>query len=285
VDDNAVNRQILDAMLRRWLMQPVLADSGRVGLAAMQESRRAGKPFPLVLLDGQMPDLDGFAVADEIKKDPDLAQATVMMLTSAGRRGDGARCRDMGIAAYLVKPIRGSELLEAIRRALGNPSSGASRSRVITSHALREMPGKLRILLAEDNVINRLVAVRLLEKRGHSITVAVNGREVLAALENPAAGPFDVVLMDVQMPEMDGFEATAAIRHKEKTLGTHLPIVAMTAHAMKGDRERCLAAGMDGYVSKPIQARDLFDAIAGLVPAIVATPSDAPAWPDGGNVV
>jgi two-component system sensor histidine kinase/response regulator len=285
VDDNAVSRRILDAMLKRWLMKPMLAESGRAGLAAMEESRRAGQPFPLVLLDGQMPDLDGFAVADEIKKDPELAQATVMMLTSAGRRGDGARCREMGIAAYLVKPIRGSELLEAIRRALGNPSSGASPSKVITNHVLREMPGTLRILLAEDNVINRLVAVRLLEKRGHTITVAVNGREVLAALENPTSGPFDVVLMDVQMPEMDGFEATAAIRHKEKTLGTHVPIVAMTAHAMKGDRERCLAAGMDGYVSKPIQAGELFEAIARLVPATIATRSDAPAGPPGEDLL
>ena len=183
VDDNAVNRRILDGMLKHWLMKPVLAESGRAGLAAMQESKKAGRPFPLVLLDGQMPDLDGFAVADEIKKDPELAQATVMMLTSAGRRGDGARSREMGIAAYLVKPIRGSELLEAIRRVLGHPSSGARHSEAITSDALRETPRPLRILLAEDNAVNRLVAVRLLEKRGHSITVAVNGREVLAALE------------------------------------------------------------------------------------------------------
>jgi CheY-like chemotaxis protein len=212
VDDNAVNRRILDAMLRRWLMKPVLAESGRAGLAAMQESRRAGQPFPLVLLDGQMPDLDGFAVADEIKKDPELAQATVMMLTSAGRRGDGARCREMGIAAYLVKPIRGSELLEAIRRALGSPSSRASRPKVITSHVLRETPRKLRILLAEDNLINRLVAVRLLEKRGHAITVAVNCMEVLAALEGATSAALDIIMMDVQMPDMDGFKATAAIR-------------------------------------------------------------------------
>jgi CheY-like chemotaxis protein len=191
----------------------------------------------------------------------------------------------MGIAAYLVKPIRGSELLEAMRRALGNPATEKGHSKVITTHVLRETPGKLRILLAEDNVINRMVAVRLLEKRGHLVTVAVNGREVLAALEDPTSGPFDVVLMDVQMPEMDGFEATAAIRRNEKALGIHLPIVAMTAHAMKGDRERCLAAGMDGYVSKPIQAGDLFEAIAALVPAIIATRSDPPAGPHGANLL
>lgn len=198
-----------------------------------------------------------------------------MMLTSVGRRGDGARCREMGIAAYLVKPIRGSELLEAIRRALGNAPSEAGRSRVITSHTLREAPRPLRILLAEDNPVNRIVAVRLLEKRGHSITVAVNGREALAALESPASGVFDLVLMDVQMPEMDGFEATAVIRRNETRLGTYVPIIAMTAHAMKGDRERCLAAGMDGYVSKPIQAGDLFEAIAALMPVTIAPPSAA----------
>jgi CheY-like chemotaxis protein len=150
---------------------------------------------------------------------------------------------------------------------------------------LRETPRKLRILLAEDNLINRLVAVRLLEKRGHTIAVAVNGREVLAALDGTASAPFDVILMDVQMPDMDGFEATAAIRQNEKILGTHIPIVAMTAHAMKGDRERCIAAGMDGYVSKPIQAAELFEAIAGLMPATLATPSDAPAGPPGEDVL
>ena len=276
VDDNALNRRILDGMLKQWLMKPVLADSGRAGLAAMQKSKKAGRPFPLVLLDGQMPDLDGFEVAQEIKNDPELAQTAVMMLTSAGRRGDGAHSREIGIAAYLVKPVRGTELLEAIRRVLGSSSSGASRSKATASPAVRETPRRFRILLAEDNPVNRLVAVRLLEKRGHSITVAVNGREVLAALDGPGSGAFDVVLMDIQMPEMDGFEATAAIRRTEKTLDTHLPIVAMTAHAMKGDRERCLAVGMDGYVSKPIQAGDLFAAIADAMTTAITAPRAAP---------
>jgi CheY-like chemotaxis protein/HPt (histidine-containing phosphotransfer) domain-containing protein len=236
----------------------------------MREHAKEGRPFPLMVLDGQMPELDGFAVASEIQKDPQLAQTAVMMLTSAGRRGDGAHSREMGIAAYLVKPVRGSELLEAIHRVLANPSSAGGRSPAIVRDAPRDTPQQLRILLAEDNPVNRLVAVRLLEKRGHSITLAVNGREVLAALDNTASGRFDVVLMDIQMPHMDGFEATAAIRDHEKTLGTHLPIVAMTAHAMKGDCERCLAVGMDGYVSKPVQASDLFAAIADAMTKAIA---------------
>jgi PAS domain S-box-containing protein len=262
VDDNAVNRRILDAMLKHWLMKPTLTEGGQAGLAAMRENKKAGKAFPLVLLDAQMPDMDGFAVAEEIKKDPELAGATIMMLTSAGRRGDGALCREMGIAAYMVKPLRQSELLEAILAALGKPSSGADRPQVITRHSLRETRRKLHILLAEDNPINQKLTVRLIEKRDHTIVVASNGREALAALEEQS---FDLVLMDVQMPEMDGFEATAAIRDREKTTGQHLPIIAMTAHAMKGDRERCLAAGMDAYVSKPIQVEGLFATIDGLI--------------------
>jgi PAS domain S-box-containing protein len=263
VDDNAVNRRILDAMLKHWLMNPVLTDGGQSGLAAMRESKKAGRPFPLVLLDAQMPDMDGFAVAEEIKKDPELAGATIMMLTSAGRRGDGARCREMGIAAYMVKPIRQSELLEAILAALGKPSSREDRPRVITRHSLRETRRKLHILLAEDNPVNQKLAERLLEKRGHTVVVAGNGREALAAL---AAQFFDLVLMDVQMPEVGGFEATAAIRDGEKNTGKHLPIIAMTAHAMLGDRERCLAAGMDSYISKPIHAAELFEIIESLGP-------------------
>jgi len=261
VDDNAVNRRILDAMLKHWLMKPKLAEGGQAGLAAMREHKKAGKAFPLVLLDAQMPDMDGFAVAEEIKKDPELAGATIMMLTSAGRRGDGARCRELGIAAYIVKPLRQSELLEAILAALGKPSTRAERPQVITRHSLRETRRRLHILLAEDNAVNQKLAMRLIEKRGYTLVVASNGREALAALEEQS---FDLVLMDVQMPEMDGFEATAAIRDREKKTRKHLPIIAMTAHAMKGDRDRCLAAGMDGYVSKPVQAQELFKEIEGV---------------------
>ena len=208
-----------------------------------------------------MPDMDGFSVAEEIKKDPELAGATLLMLTSAGQQGDGARCRALGIAAYLMKPISQTELLEAILAVLGMPSDGPDRLHVVTRHSLRESRRKLRILLAEDNKVNQLVAARLLEKRGHTVVIAGNGREALAALDEPGSGGFDLILMDVQMPDMDGFEATGIIRAREKSSGAHLPIIAMTAHAMKGDEERCLAAGMDGYVSKPIQVEQLFATI------------------------
>ncbi len=276
VDDNSTNRRILDAMLKHWLMIPTLADGGSAGMQAMKEAKRRGEPFPLVLLDFQMPDMDGFEVVEQIKKNPDLAGATIMMLTSAGQRGDAARCRALGIAAYLIKPIRQSELLEAILTTLGKSSAAATRPRLVTRHSLREARRKFRVLLAEDNAVNQTLAVRLLEKRGHSVAVATNGREALAALRTQE---FDVVLMDVQMPEMDGFEATAMIRAEEKRTGRHMPVIAMTAHAMKGDRERCLEAGMDAYVSKPINPEQLFDTIehidADLPPGVEAAGAGA----------
>ncbi len=266
VDDNSTNRRILDAMLRRWMMLPALAKGGEAGLALLEENAALGKSFPLVLIDAQMPGMDGFTLAEKIKQNPKLAGATVMMLTSAGQRGDAVRCRELGISAYLIKPIRQSELLDAIMTALGQ-QQGEDRPRLVTRHLLREARQKLRILLAEDNPVNRALAVRLLEKRGHQVEVAQNGREVMAVLETQS---FDLVLMDVQMPEMDGFQATAAIREKEKTTGSHLRIIAMTAHAMKGDKERCLAAGMDGYVSKPIETEQLFEVIESKVVVPVA---------------
>jgi len=258
IDDNTTNRKILDAMLKHWEMEPTLVEGGIEGLDAMRKAKHAAAPFPLVLLDFQMPDMDGFEVVEYIKKDPELAGATIMMLTSAGQRGDAARCRALGIVAYLIKPIRQSELLEAILLALGQAPHDHIQPRLITRHTLREARRKLRVLLAEDNAVNQTLAVRLLEKRGHTVTVAGNGREALEARRKET---FEVILMDVQMPDMDGFEATALIRAEEKQTGQHMPIIAMTAHAMKGDRERCLAAGMDGYVSKPVDPEQLFDAL------------------------
>jgi PAS domain S-box-containing protein len=262
VDDNAVNRRILEATLRRWHMQPVLAESGRAGFAAMQARKLAGSPFSLVLLDAHMPDMDGFSMAEAIRSDPALATATLMMLTSAGQQGDGAHCRTLRIAGYLMKPISQAELLQAILTVLAKPSDGPDRLHVVTRHSLREDRKKLRILLAEDNVVNQKVAARLLEKRGHTVVVVGNGRAALAAVEAAGSAGFDLILMDVQMPDMDGFEATAVIREREKSTGAHLPIIAMTAHAMKGDEARCLAAGMDGYTSKPVRVDQLFATIA-----------------------
>ncbi len=271
VDDNATNRRILEEMLTHWDMKPALADGGWTALAAMERAKDAGKPFPLILLDAQMPEMDGFTLVERIKQNPELTGATIMMLTSAGQRGDAARCRELGIAAYLVKPIKQSDLLDAILTALGMPVQKLDVPFLVTRHSLRESRRKLRVLLAEDNRVNRELAVRLLEKRGHKVVVAGDGKEALASLEKQT---FDIMLMDVQMPEMDGFETTAAIRAKERVTGTHLPIIAMTAHAMGGDREQCLAAGMDGYVSKPIQAKELFEVIEGMVstPAGAAPP-------------
>jgi two-component system sensor histidine kinase/response regulator len=273
VDDNATNRGILEGVLAYWRMRPTAVASGYLALAEMRRAAAAGVAFPLVLLDANMPGMSGFAVVEEIRKDPRLATATIMMLSSADQAEDAARCRALGVAVYLVKPIKQAELLEAILTALDGTPLEQRRATVVA--AAPPDGRRLHVLLAEDNEINREVAVKLLTKRGHTVVTATNGREALAAL---AGQTFDVALMDVQMPEMDGFETAAAIRAQEQGTRTHLPIVALTAHAMKGDRERCLAAGMDGYVSKPLRAAELFEAIASALPASVEPP--APPSPD-----
>jgi CheY-like chemotaxis protein len=207
-------------------------------------------------MDMHMPGMDGFELTERIRQSHYPVTVTIMMLTSAGHRGDAVRCQELGIAAYLLKPIRQSELREAIARVLGAREQNGAIP-LITRFSLqdaREPSASLHILLAEDNRVNQRLATRLLEKRGHSVVVAADGREALAAI---AKEGFDLVLMDLQMPEMDGFEATVAIREKEKAGGARLPIVALTAHAMKGDREKCLAAGMDGYLTKPIRTPEL----------------------------
>ena len=275
IDDNATNRRVLDEMLVAWGMKPAMADGGWTGLAAMERAREAGKPFPLVLIDAQMPDLDGFSLAGRIKQDPTLAGATIMMLTSAGRRGDAARCRELGIAAYLQKPIKECELLQAVLLALGSRPKGREDAELITRHSLRERCRKLHILLAEDDLVNRELAERVLKKSGHKVTAVHDGREAVAVLESSGFDAFDVVLMDVQMPGMDGLAATAAIRKNEEEAGTHVPIIAMTAHAMKGDKTRFLAAGMDGYIAKPVRPQELLNAIEGIFSA----PGEA--WHDG----
>jgi signal transduction histidine kinase/CheY-like chemotaxis protein len=257
VDDNFTNRRVLHGILSRWGMKPTAVDGGRAALQAIEVAKNAGYPFPLILLDGQMPEMDGFTLAEHIHKDHELANATIMMLTSAGHLGDAARCLELGISAYLVKPIRQGELLDAICRVLDGKAQKKPEP-LVTRHTLREEKHRIRILLAEDNVINQTLAVRLLEKRGYSVTVAPDGQ---AAVEAFQTGGFALVLMDIQMPRMDGFKATAAIREREKPTGGHIPIVAMTAHALVGDQEKCLASGMDGYVSKPIRTSELFATI------------------------
>jgi two-component system, sensor histidine kinase and response regulator len=261
VDDNATNRRLLKEMLIGWRMVPTLAASVSEALAALRVAQESGWPFPVVVTDVQMPDVDGFTLAQAIKQDPATAGVAVVLLTSAGQPGDAARCRELGVAAYLTKPIKRSELRSALLLALSVRPAEQDPPALVTRHSLREARHPGRILLVEDNPVNELVARRLLQKRGHTVVVANNGREALAMLDQAAYLRFDCVLMDVQMPEMDGFECTAIIRDREEKTGSRLPIVAMTAHAMKGDEARCLAAGMDGYLSKPIDPDELYDVV------------------------
>jgi CheY-like chemotaxis protein len=276
VDDNATNRRILQEMLTNWGMRPTVVDGARAALLALEQARAAGSPFALVLLDAMMPEMDGFSLVEQIRQGPEPVGSTLMMLSSANRHEDAARCRELGVASYLTKPVRQSTLLDAIMTSLGRSASAFDR--IAPAGLADPVSGggrrALRLLLAEDNAVNQRLAVSLLQKRGHQVVVVGNGREAVAAIEER---PFDAVLMDVQMPEMDGFEAAAAIRVHEAAKGTHTPIVAMTAHALKGDRERCLAAGMDAYVAKPLQPQELFGVLAGLVPADL---EPAPAGPE-----
>jgi PAS domain S-box-containing protein len=264
VDDSTTNRRILKEMLLGWQMRPVEAGGGRSALDLLKQAAADGNAFALVLLDAQMPQVDGFQVAEQMKQDPQLAGSAVVMLTSAGLRGDAARCRELGILAYLPKPVKRSDLLEAMKTVLNSPSRAKHPPALVTAHSLREGRRRLKILLAEDNRVNQLLAMRLLEKGGHSVVLAETGTAALEALKKQS---FDLVLMDVQMPEMDGLEATASVRLQEVSTGEHIPIVAMTAHAMVGDKDRCLEAGMDAYISKPLSVKDLFATIESLFPS------------------
>ena len=253
VDDNRTNRQILAGMLNDWGMDALTVEGGREALAALDVARQNGEPYALLLLDLHMPDMDGFALIEQVRRTPGLCPQAIMMLTSARQRGDVSRCRELGVAVSLLKPIRQSELRDAVSRVLGRVEEPVKLPASI--HRLRANSEKvLRVLVAEDNVVNQKVITGLLEKRGHSVAVRENGKQVLEALERDH---YDLILMDVQMPEMDGIEATAAIREKEMLTGRHQPIVALTAHATKGDQERCLAAGMDECLTKPIRQHEL----------------------------
>jgi len=256
VDDNRTNRRILEGLVIRWGMIPTVAANGELALDIYRNAAAAGEPFGLILTDMHMPKMDGFGLVERLKDLSGNCSSTIMMLTSGGQRGDAQRCGELGISAYLLKPVRQVELREAITRVLSAQEKPAEAA-MITRYTLREQAGAntmLKILLAEDNLINQKLATRMLEKRNHIVTVVANGKEALAALEQSS---FDLVLMDMQMPEMDGFEATSQLRLKEQNTGKHQPVVAMTALAMNGDRERCMAAGMDGYLSKPIRPQEL----------------------------
>ncbi|HJY83362.1 MAG TPA: response regulator, partial [Candidatus Binatia bacterium] len=272
VDDNATNRRILHDLLTSWQMQPQEAESESQALRTLRQARDCGQPLSLVLLDAHMPEIGGFALAREITADPTLHNPILIMLTSMDKREDRARYHELGIVSYLVKPVRPAELQQAILRALGKEKQAYAEK-------IHELPSlqshrPLRILLAEDNTVNQRVAVLLLQKWGHEVVVAANGKEAVAAFERE--GPFDAVLMDIQMPEMDGVATTAHIRQKEKLTQTHTPIIAVTAHAMKGDRDRYIAAGMDDYVSKPLEAEALLAVLQRQMPFTPRVSSEGP---------
>ncbi len=258
VDDNSTNRRILTELLWSWKMRPASAATGMEALGMLRQAAERGDPFSLVLTDCHMPDMDGFDLATRIKNSPHLTEAVVMMLTSGEQSGDIKRCRELGISTYLTKPVRRAELHSAIVRAVTGRPVPAAPSLARGASAPVPAGATMHILLAEDNIVNQRVAVRILERQGYGVVVASNGVEALKAMQDQ---DFDLVLMDVQMPEMGGFETTANIRRNEHPGGTHIPIIAMTAHAMTGDRERCLAAGMDDYISKPARAAALIELV------------------------
>ncbi|MBF0495687.1 MAG: PAS domain S-box protein [Deltaproteobacteria bacterium] len=262
-DDNKTSRRMLKEMLTSWHIKPTTVESGMAALAALRHVGESEGPFELILLDAYMPGIDGFDLAERILRSPAYSTVKIIILTPVGVRGDANRCHELGIAAYLLKPVKQTDLLSAITRVMGSPKNPDQRPQLVTRYALRSDVRPLHLLLVEDNPVNLKLASHILKKQGHTLATAGTGIEALEALEN---NRFDLILMDVQMPEMDGLEATRAIREKEKQIGGHIPIVAMTAYAMKGDRERCFEAGMDGYVSKPINPQELFRTIDSFSP-------------------
>ncbi|MGB9894005.1 MAG: response regulator, partial [Candidatus Saccharicenans sp.] len=258
VDDNPTNRIILKELLQSWRMKPEEAASGQEALQLIKSSLAKKETYGLFVFDLSMPEMDGFTLIKQVKAIEEVKEIPIIILTSADRVGDFHQAKELGASAYLVKPVRPSDLLDTIMAIKGSAVVDRKLEEPITDRSLPEFRRKYHILLAEDNPINQKVAVHLLQKKGHQVTVVETGQQVLEKLGQEI---FDLVLMDVQMPVMDGFEATRIIRQQEKSSGDHLPIVAMTAHAMKGDREKCLEAGMDDYVSKPLYPEELYKAI------------------------
>jgi two-component system sensor histidine kinase/response regulator len=265
VDDNSTNRRILEESVIHWKMVPIVVEDATAALQVLQQRQLSNAQLPLVLTDAHMPGIDGFGLIERIRQNPSLANVRIIILTSGGQRGDAARCQKLGVAAYLSKPFDRLELRQVLSHVLASDPLSPEAKTLVTRHTLQEQRQSLSFLVAEDNAVNQRLIARLLEKRGHRVVLAQNGREALQALKRQH---FDIILMDVQMPEMDGFEATKLIREEEKDSGSHLPIIALTAHAMQGDEERCLACGMDGYVTKPIKLGELFSVIDKVVPGI-----------------
>ena len=269
VDDNATNRRILHDMLASVGMVPLAVSGADEALEWLSDLEERNETVPLILLDAMMPEVDGFMLAQSIRDRHFHAGATIMMLSSSDRTHEVDRCRQLGIAAYLLKPIKQSELISAMLAELASAQPARVAPTTVAAATAPSVPRqRLHILLAEDNRVNQMLAAGVLHNEGYSVVVASNGHEALAQLDKEK---FDLILMDVQMPEMDGFEATAIIRERERKTGLHLPIIALTAHAMKGDRERCLDAGMDAYVAKPIKARVLLETIRATCQGVCPT--------------
>jgi PAS domain S-box-containing protein len=258
VDDNATTRRILEEVLASWRMRPTVVATAAEALKALEAAGRTDQPFALAIIDGQMPKIDGFELARRIRAHARLRSTPILMLTSVTRRDDAARSRRLGIAGRVTKPIKQSDLLDAIVSVHQQPRPRVRRGARKPAGLANK---RLRVLVAEDNAVNRALVVRALEKRGHSVVTVSNGRLALDALEHGGRRPFDVVLMDVQMPDIDGVSATITIRQRERPSGARVPIIALTAHAMTGDRERCVAAGMDAYLPKPVRPADLVEAV------------------------
>jgi two-component system, sensor histidine kinase and response regulator len=257
IDDNATNRRIFHDMLKSWGSIPFVFDSGKAGLESINSKLAQNAIYPIIILDSNMPEMDGFQVAKSIRQISSYDNSSIFMLTSADRQGDAAIARELKINSYMIKPVVSSDLFNTILISLGKQYSRININITDDTQAEEEFTSKT-ILLAEDNPVNQKLALRILEKKGHTVIVVNNGKEAIEALESHK---YDLILMDVQMPVLDGMEATRLIREKEKTTGAHIPIIAMTAHAMKGDKELCLEAGMDDYISKPVKPEEIYAVI------------------------
>jgi CheY-like chemotaxis protein len=290
VEDNGTTRQILTKMLTGWHLKTVITENAEEALTLIERAEREGDSFPLFLIDAYLPGMQSFIIQDHMRHNPDMAKATIMMLASPNHKGDAAPWQKLGVSAFITKPVKNSHLLDAVRSVISKPDKKKSPAPASQPKAQQESSSpppesttspprsekaiqekketpeesahSYRVLIAEDNIVNQKVAYFMLEKQEHQVTGVRDGKEALDALEK---GIFDVILMDIQMPNMNGFEATSAIREKEKQTGEHIPIIAMTAHAMKGDRETCLEAGMDDYVSKPLKSDVLLSKIQATV--------------------
>jgi CheY-like chemotaxis protein len=260
VDDNATNRKFLQDLLHNWNMESELASDADAAMTALQRSRTEQRPFSVVLLDAQMPGEDGFMLTERIKTKPEHARTPLIMLTSAGQRGDAARCKELGINAYLTKPVNAWELFRAIRSVLGAAASDTQESPpLLTHYNIQESRRPLSILVAEDNLVNQRMVKRMLDKMGHHVDLVSTGKAALDAWERKR--DYDLILMDIEMPEMDGFEATSRIRDKESETGSHTPIVALSAHAPEDIQDEIREAGMDGFMSRPLKLSELVSTV------------------------